>query len=518
MKPRSDLFQLIHSLSPTEKRYFKLYASSLSQHKYKKYLLLFDAIAKQKTYDENALIRQFKGQKFTKQFGVAKNYLLHLILRSLREYHSSKDPAFSVQNILQEAHLLYDKGLREASQKMLIKAKNIAEEKELPLYAIDAIDKLEQWFPGIAGNKNQDLMAEKENLLQEIQTIDKCKKGINTINRYLSHPSGNKTPSQNDLAPYLNISFPHVKNPARSPNMYIWRLQLELLQSLANDKKHVIKETASKIAKKFREVYSDSFTHYRQTFDCLYQLGTTLITVQADDQFIQLIEKAGGFENKRQSNTKANLIHNHLRLKHKIVKGNVEQAKQIADQLGKEIQTDHPPCESINLLNQMRYDIAYAYFINGLFNKTLEWLVPFATQESSRNVNDTIVYAHILALIAHFESGHYKVLRYLLYQTVNLTQKSSKLFEYELRYLNFMRTVHNFDSEEQKQKFYQTLLARLQSAEEIKKSARMHEGIACRIDFRDWVKAKIHAKPLASLLPDSQTREFGVFPASPFEY
>ena len=65
MKTNSDpLHQLIHSLSKGEKRSFKIYASRHVLGDENNYVKLFDAIEKQKEYDEEALLKKFKNEKF----------------------------------------------------------------------------------------------------------------------------------------------------------------------------------------------------------------------------------------------------------------------------------------------------------------------------------------------------------------------------------------------------------------------------------------------------------------------
>ena len=51
MKATDDLFQLIKALTKNEKGYFKKYSAFHSIGGKNKYLLLFDAIEKQKEYD-----------------------------------------------------------------------------------------------------------------------------------------------------------------------------------------------------------------------------------------------------------------------------------------------------------------------------------------------------------------------------------------------------------------------------------------------------------------------------------
>jgi hypothetical protein len=53
MKPSTELHDLIKSLTKSEKRFFKLHSSLQSGDK--NYLRIFDAIDKQKVYDEDAI-------------------------------------------------------------------------------------------------------------------------------------------------------------------------------------------------------------------------------------------------------------------------------------------------------------------------------------------------------------------------------------------------------------------------------------------------------------------------------
>jgi len=71
MKPSSELFKLIKSLTKSEKRFFKL--SSALQAGEKNYLKIFDYIEKQEHYDEDELKDAFVGEVFVKHLPSEKN-------------------------------------------------------------------------------------------------------------------------------------------------------------------------------------------------------------------------------------------------------------------------------------------------------------------------------------------------------------------------------------------------------------------------------------------------------------
>ena len=68
MVASSDLFQLIKSLSKTEKRHFVLYSTKHVIGEQNGYMKLFYAIEKQKEYDEGKIKKQFVNDSFIKRF------------------------------------------------------------------------------------------------------------------------------------------------------------------------------------------------------------------------------------------------------------------------------------------------------------------------------------------------------------------------------------------------------------------------------------------------------------------
>ena len=84
-KPSADLFHLIKSLSRNEKGYFKKYVSRHTLKGENNYVRLFDAIDRQKTYDEDKLLRK---ESYIRQLPLLKNYLYQMILESLENFYS----------------------------------------------------------------------------------------------------------------------------------------------------------------------------------------------------------------------------------------------------------------------------------------------------------------------------------------------------------------------------------------------------------------------------------------------
>jgi hypothetical protein len=134
MKSKELLFELIHSLTKSEKRYFTVFTSIHKESN--NYVKLFNAIQAQKKYDEDALLKHFEKEDFVRQFSVAKNYLMNLILKSLSNHHMKAKKSIELNQYLTEIEILYWKGLYKLSHKKIIQAKKIAEKYNMTHYLL----------------------------------------------------------------------------------------------------------------------------------------------------------------------------------------------------------------------------------------------------------------------------------------------------------------------------------------------------------------------------------------------
>ena len=136
----NSLFAIIHSLTPSEKRYFKLFSQRQVQSKNTNYLKLFDAINDQELYNETELLKKFRRETFIKQFAVTKNYLFQNILKSMREYNEESFIEWKVRNQYLQIKILASKGLDEEAEKLIMKTKELAWQYEYYTVILDIID------------------------------------------------------------------------------------------------------------------------------------------------------------------------------------------------------------------------------------------------------------------------------------------------------------------------------------------------------------------------------------------
>ena len=90
-KASSSLFELIKSLTKSEKRYFKVLSSKHVIGNENKYIQLFDFIDSMEDYNEDIIIDHFKGEAFLNKFSITKARLYDHILNSLEQFHATNN-------------------------------------------------------------------------------------------------------------------------------------------------------------------------------------------------------------------------------------------------------------------------------------------------------------------------------------------------------------------------------------------------------------------------------------------
>ena len=133
MTPSDELFHLIKSLSPSEKRYFKVHASrhviGKSNH-YEKLFDALDALPDDKDYDEAAFKRTLRGKSYGKNLSDEKTHLREILLRAMRVYHAERTPKGRLVEMIHEINFLYSKGFVKNCQHQIEKAIKLATDTE----------------------------------------------------------------------------------------------------------------------------------------------------------------------------------------------------------------------------------------------------------------------------------------------------------------------------------------------------------------------------------------------------
>jgi len=145
-------------MTKSEKRYFKLFNSTFDG-KNKTNLKLFNAIDKQKEYDEKALKEKFGSENFVKHFAVVKSNLFNSILKVLRIYHDNSNNRRKINQHQENYLILFEKGLTDLARNQLDKAMKLANECDFIVDKVLINDRYNALnaYSEFRNNKNKDV-------------------------------------------------------------------------------------------------------------------------------------------------------------------------------------------------------------------------------------------------------------------------------------------------------------------------------------------------------------------------
>lgn len=165
------LFDLIKKMDAAEKGYFKKFSSVGKRHEKNVGEILFDAIDKMKEYDEALIRKKYRNEKFISYLPVAKQQLQEQILRALSNYHGDTTIYQTIDNLLAQAYVLFQKSLIPSYRKLLFRAKELAIESEYFSRLGDILER--EFHDAVSQTPSKEKDERIEKLYAEIQDVNK---------------------------------------------------------------------------------------------------------------------------------------------------------------------------------------------------------------------------------------------------------------------------------------------------------------------------------------------------------
>lgn len=449
MKPSTELFELVKSLSKSEKRFFKL-SSSLQQGE-KNYLKIFDALDKQLTYDEEAIKKQFEEETFIKHFPSEKNHLYRLILKSLRAYHADNSISSILKQELKNIEILYKKALYKECNKFLSRAKRIAQEYEKFYYLFELLswEKLlleESYEAGEFGKDLDALIQEEQEVIEKLRNLAAYHVLYSKINYVFR--SGGYVRSDADRALVEEISHHPLIIGRNTALSFRAATICYYIQGFCATAK-VDKQTALVNFQKVRQILDanqlirkDLSKRYMRTLSSIMSLQIDL--GHLDDAQL-LIQTMRNFTKKESFDTEDILSMTfretylgELRIYEK--RGDYRDALSIVGEL---IQQLEDPMSRLNKEYELHFlnSIASIYFGAGMYKESLQWLNRVLNDNEPNLRQDIYSYARLFNLVVHYELGNYDLLEYIIKSTFRYLSKRHRDHQTEVTILNNMKKL-----------------------------------------------------------------------------
>lgn len=507
MKPGNDLFLLIKSLNKSEKRYFRISASRHVIGEENTYLRLFDAIIKQKHYDENGIKETFRKERLGKNLAVEKNRLYNLVLKSLSDFHSGMSVESTLRDYMQHIEVLFEKGLYEQGVKVIKKAKKIAVETHKHLYFLE----LQRWEKRlVAINQYQSDIENRINIIyKDAFTWTSKFQNLLTIEQTYYKVLGfyqmeSKVRKKNELIK-LKKNVESVQRKVKEDDLdtlqkiYYYNMISSYYRLEGNFTK------AYQYLYKQRPLYAEKpadiadLIIYASYLNNLSLLQLELYKYkEAQETFIKVREiKSLPIAQKSLRVQTAIFISYSLELEIYIATGNFERGIVIVKSIQKEFEKYKPTLGPSFIIN-FWYEFARVCFGVGDYKQSLMWLNNI-TDHPEQNIRlDIQCFARILKLIVHYELRNELQLPYYVKSVYRYLLKQQRLFKFETLVLEFIRKKVPNSTKDLKIAF-----ADLKENMLILRKNKHEKKAFDYFDFISWLESKIKKRPFAEVVKEN---------------
>lgn len=497
--PSLKLFNLIKSLSGSEKRYFKLFATGNRTDKSSKYLTLFDAIDLQETFDDEVLKKAVYQDEeiMSRKYSELKSYLYDLILTALQGYDEKTSIDFKIKGMLQSVRVLYKRSHYEDCSDLLPKIKKLAYKYESFSNILEVLN----WERKVAyaqmnipfldnelGRIDQEEKTSLENLrnlsfYQNIffemlihirkNAIIRTDEQKDILNKLISDDllsDISKTKSHRAKVSFHRIyglyyyatqdyhkfqeSNKSVIQLMESQTHFLKEDTSEYISALSNyvlscgllEKYHELEQTLSKFSKIQPVIHSDKLTIYKQL----------------------LVARLRIFINKGDFNAGLILLNKHLKEK--------EELKRNAFERG-----------------TFFFQYFYIHFGIGNYDKALEYLNEWLNLPRSIERQDLQSLARVLNLIIHFEMNNNILLDNLLRSTYRFLRKRNRMYKLEKSVLTFIKDANKTASS----RMLKSAFIKLKDEFEAHAEDPSEKVMFQYFNFIAWVDSKINNRSFA---------------------
>lgn len=502
MATSDDLFRLIKSLKQSEKRYFKIFSSTHVKGGQNNYVKLFEAIDRQDEYDEAAILKKFKKEKFVKQFSVTKNYLYNFILKSLRSYYSGKSIETKINEDLDSVKILNHRGFYKRALKILKKTKQLAWEYEkyyqlLPIleweYGIFSVfysnDKIQEYkkkylverayvFEVIENEHQYSLLGDKAYDLYRENMVVRTEDDLMKYEEIIKHP----------LLQEIETALSYE---AKKMFYNIWALyhtiKKEYLAAFSYDKMQL------ELLEENKNIKEDKIFYY---LEISHNLLYNCLELKHYDEFQEIMEKVKEIPSKKQYAEKLSFqdyaqifdtIHG-LDLDYYFDTRQFDKALEATDFIKKGLKKYRAALEDETKIH-LYFKVSKLLFYVGKWEDALEWVTKIDFYEKQTSADGTICYARILKLLVYYELGesYFDLLQYEIKSTRRFLQKKGRLYQVEdtiLKYLYRLVSTSDLDLRDD-------LYIKFKSALQYLMLQKFEESASAYLNLTYWLESKI---------------------------
>ena len=503
-KSSDPVFQLIKSLTRTEKRHFRLFTSRPGAAEDLKFLRLFDALDILDTYDENQILALVPILKRA-QLANLKANLYKQVLSSLRVYHAGQNPDIQLHEQLDYARVLYNKGFYQQALRMLERVKTAARQVEMPHIVLLALDfeKLieSQYITRSLKDRAETLTTEAVDTVEHLARMHELSNAsLRLYGLYLKAGHARNQADHERIKAFFRENLPPQQDRSAGFFEKLYFYQAHVWYHTLNQDFRASYRYAQKWVDLFEQAPHMKDLQAMLYVKGLHNLLATLYNLLYYSKFMQVLQSLEGFAaspDRRSSPNTEILLFQYIytnKINAYFLEGRFTEGLEIIPALLEQLESFKSQLD-IHRTLVFYYKIASLYFGSGEFMKAIEYLNLIIQHKDLSLREDLQCFARILNLIAHYEAGDDASLEYQVRSVYRFLGTMDDQQPMQVELFRFLRNVGSIAPHQMREAFI-TLRDKLMviAANPFESRPFLY------LDIISWLESKISNVPVQEVM------------------
>ena len=500
---KESLFQLIKSLSKSEKRQFKLYANRLQSNSDTKFIALFNLLDKMNDYDEQKILQS----KIVKreQLSNVKSHLYKQILINLRLSASTKNKRLQLREQLDYVYILYNKGLYDQSLLMLQRVKAQAEKLDDTAVVSHAVEFEKEVQTQYLSKTSFAYVDELVSQSLENATHNLTKSKLSSLslmlhakNVHFGYVKNDK--EYNEITKFFESHIEEIDLETAGLSETYWYYSSYLLYSI------LVQDllSAFKFANKLIELFFLSpemialhpvffIRGHQYLFEILFLLKYRSKFKIALERFESTISLPS-FPSNHNISPYIFMGKYNNKINFHFLEGSFEEAVPLIPDVLDGLTQHSDQLDQHNIM-VMYYKVACIYFGAENHAKCIEYLQFIIDDKSLRVHQDLMCFSRVLNVVAHYDAGLDYEIEKQVKQTYKFLLKMDELQSVQIELIRFLRSLTDIYPSELKQAF-RKLHASLKNFENDPYEKRSF----LYLDILSWLESKIENRSIGEII------------------
>lgn len=504
-RQNDPLLQLINTMQKAEKRNFKLFSNRNSGTNSLKVVLLFDVLDKFPHLDDDGIIKKLSLSN-KNQLANLKAHLYRQILASLRIIKAHESIEIEMHEQLDNARILYNKGLLNQALKVLERLKEQAKDFHQDAIIAQTVS-LEKKIETLHITRSTSDRAEQ--LSEEALFVSDRRRNITLLSNlalqlyswYVKNGHTKNEEEEASLSNFLVQRFSEIRTVDlgfyEKLNLFqckVWSAFIRLdfisyykftqkwVDLFYEDEKMIRIETMHYI-KGMHNLLNALFDlrNYRKNFEILEQFKAFAKSEVANqDEHIQM---------------QTFIYLNSAKFNRYISTGSFYKGIELIPSVVKKLKEYELIVDEHRSL-VLNYKIATIYFCHGDYDKCIDFLRIIINDKPGLRA-DLQSYARLLHLIAHYELGNYEIIESLIKSVYRFMAKVQHLTIVEKEMFKFLRSSFDLNPRNLTAAFEQ-FYDKIRQFE----NSRFEVRAIAYLDVYSWVESKIHHKTMGEIIKE----------------